>query len=99
MISKYLITESPLPHKKIRLVSGSYNGNITPLDVSNSTITMGSSKQSGVRKLYCLSDIFEKPVVNTSPCRRNMALVALVPYKKEKMVFMSDFESRNKPST
>lgn len=78
----YLITESPLPHKNIRFVSGSYKGNITPLDVSNSTITMGSSKQSGVLKLYCRSDIFEKPVVNTKPCLRKIALVAFVPKKK-----------------
>lgn len=75
----YLITESPFPHKYTKLVSGSYKGNMTPFDVSNSTITMGSSSASGVRKLYCLSDIFENPVVNTKPCLRNMALVALDP--------------------
>lgn len=54
--SKYRITESPFPHRKTRFVSGSYKGNITPLDVSNSTITIGSSKASGARKEYCRSD-------------------------------------------
>lgn len=54
--SKYRITESPFPHRKTKFVSGSYNGNITPLDVSNSTITIGSSKASGARNEYCRSD-------------------------------------------
>jgi hypothetical protein len=60
-------------------VSGSYNGNITPLLVSSSTITMGSERCSGARKEYCLSDILLKPVVNTRPERRKIALVALLP--------------------
>lgn len=59
LTSKYLITESPFPHKKIKLVSGSYNGNITPLEVSSSTITIGSESESGALKEYCLSDDLE----------------------------------------
>lgn len=56
LTSKYRITESPLPHRKTKFVSGSYSGNITPLDVSSSTITIGSSNASGARSEYCLSD-------------------------------------------
>ena len=33
--------------------------------VSSSTITMGSSRWPGARKLYCRSLCFVKPVVNT----------------------------------
>lgn len=51
------MTESPFPHKNTIFVSGSYSGNITPFDVSNSTITMGSLKASGARNEYCRSDV------------------------------------------
>lgn len=54
--SKYLITESPFPHKNTKFVSGSYKGNITPFDVSNSTITIGSLSASGALSEYCRSD-------------------------------------------
>lgn len=50
------MTESPLPHRNTRLVSGSYSGNITPFDVSNSTMTIGSLNASGARREYCRSD-------------------------------------------
>lgn len=37
-------------------MSGSYSGNITPFDVSKSTITIGSFNESGARSEYCRSD-------------------------------------------
>ncbi|KYN36779.1 hypothetical protein ALC56_08570 [Trachymyrmex septentrionalis] len=43
------------------------SGNITPLLVSNSTITIGSPNMSGARNEYCLSDILLKPVVKIKP--------------------------------
>jgi hypothetical protein len=60
-------------------VSGSYSGNITPLLVSSSTITIGSERCSGARREYCLSDILLKPVVKIRPLLRKIALVALDP--------------------
>jgi len=60
-------------------VSGSYSGNITPLLVSNSTITIGSARCAGARREYCLSDILLKPVVNMRPLLRKIALVAFDP--------------------
>lgn len=50
------MTESPFPHKNTKFVSGSYKGNITPFDVSNSTITIGSLSASGARNEYCRSE-------------------------------------------
>lgn len=58
--SKYRMTESPLPHKNTIFVSGSYSGNMTPFDVSNSTMTIGSFRASGARNEYCRSDVLLK---------------------------------------
>jgi len=68
-----------LPHKYIILVSGSYNGNITPLLVSNSTMTIGSSNFSGDLKEYCLSESLLNPVVNIRPPFKNIPRDALLP--------------------
>lgn len=52
---------------------------MTPLDVSSSTITMGSSRCPGALSEYCLSLCLVKPVVKTSPFRRKIAREALLP--------------------
>ncbi len=54
-------------------------GNMTPLEVSSSTITMGSSRCPGARSEYWRSLCFVKPVVNTRPFLRKMAREALLP--------------------
>ena len=58
------------PQRYTKFASGSYNGNITPLEVSSSTMTMGSSRCPGARNEYCLSLCLVKPVVKTRPFLR-----------------------------
>jgi len=52
---------------------------MTPLLVSNSTITIGSSSFSGDLNEYCLSESLLKPVVNIRPPFKNIPLDALLP--------------------
>ncbi|KAE9526557.1 hypothetical protein AGLY_013205 [Aphis glycines] len=53
----------------------SYSGNITPLLVSNSTITIGSSNLSGDLNEYCLSESLLKPVQITKYFERLGAII------------------------
>lgn len=69
------MTESPFPHRNTRFVSGSYSGNMTPFDVSNSTITIGSLSASGARNEYCRSDDRLKLLPNKKKFKLNFAMV------------------------
>ena len=49
------------------------------MEVSSSTMTIGSSRCPGARREYCLSLCLVKPVVKTRPFLRKMAREALLP--------------------